>query len=693
MTLKELPLGNQSFAEIIDQHLLYADKTRYIYNLVKSKERNFFLSRPRRFGKTLLLNTLAELFSGNRERFQGLWIDQSDYDFPRIPVLSLSLTMTAVSSKVLEKNLLIKLKNIASKAKLSDENKTNRSDNGNKLDLLVKLDNAATPDVYFGSLIQALSEKFQSQIAVLIDEYDYPVTTYMADMEVAEANAKVLHTFFAMLKDIEVSPCVLFTMVTGITRYALTSMDSGPNHLNDISLDPRYAGLCGFTLEEFDSVFADRLESTLAIRKKNGKMDSSATVEELRAEILRWYDGYNWGGETRVLNPYSILHFFKNSYFSDYWIRSGQPGHLSALIKQRPVDFVRPQLDAILSTEVRKTELTDLSVAPVLFHSGYLTVDQVNKVEGNSPGAQNTDSEDSYSFRLPNHEVSRRYYSDCLDCFRVVLNLPSNDALINKGESLKQAFLARDAGQVSSLFSDLFSAISYYQRLEGEKAFHGLIHGIFIAMGFTVLSEIPSSKGRLDLRVELPGQIFLILELKYRANPAQKLTVMAKKILANVARKYLPKAVRYESLAELASRKFSYNEIELILEELSEDESTTAKENYLLAKFALKSLPEKDIIEALASTVLEKLPRERLETELLKLGVKIDLSQKTEGLTDERIDQILTQAAQEALNDITLKDYHGQFRLKAKGFIDLGLAIYDDGSTVKALFGPETAKA
>jgi hypothetical protein len=160
-----------------------------------------------------------------------------------------------------------------------------------------------------------------------------------------------------------------------------------------------------------------------------------------------------------------------------------------------------------------------------------------------------------------------------------------------------------------------------------------------------------------------------------------------------VAIKFLSRDVRYECLAELAIKKFDTNKIELILSELSIDESTKAKENYLLAQFALKSLPEKDINEAIASTVMEKLPRERLETELLKLGVKIDLSQKTEDLTDERIDQILTQAAQEALNDITLIDYHGQFRFKAKGFIDLGLAIYDDGSTVKALFGPETSEA
>jgi hypothetical protein len=162
-------------------------------------------------------------------------------------------------------------------------------------------------------------------------------------------------------------------------------MDSGPNHLNDISLDPNYAGICGFTLDEFDSLFADRLETTLTSLKKTGRTESTATISDLRAEIFHWYDGYNWTGETRVLNPYSILNFFKNNAFGDYWVQSGRPGHLTALIKARPLDFLEPRLESYLATEIRKSDLSQLEAGPVLFHSGYLTLDKIKLTQVVNP--------------------------------------------------------------------------------------------------------------------------------------------------------------------------------------------------------------------------------------------------------------------------------------------------------------------
>ncbi|MDR1607348.1 MAG: AAA family ATPase, partial [Deltaproteobacteria bacterium] len=244
--MKELPLGNQSFAVIRYKDLFYVDKTEYIYNLLKSPENNYFLSRPRRFGKTLLLNTIKELFKGNRKPFEGLWIDSSDYAFPKHPVLYLSLSMQAPTPEILWNSILFKLRKIAKREKLAIE--------------------GDTPDLYFGSLIEALYEKAKAEgeaeaekkakdkakakdetlsepkpepycdeykVAILIDEYDAPVTRNMKNNAVAKANADILHDFFATLKEDDVASCIRFTFVTGITRYALTSMDSGPNHLND----------------------------------------------------------------------------------------------------------------------------------------------------------------------------------------------------------------------------------------------------------------------------------------------------------------------------------------------------------------------------------------------------------------------------------------------------------------------------
>jgi hypothetical protein len=207
------------------------------------------------------------------------------------------------------------------------------------------------------------------------------------------------------------------TFVTGITRYALTAMDSGPNHLLDISLDPWFAGICGITKEEVYPLFEDRLDDALANVKLSGKLSPTAGRDELMEAIYEWYDGYNWGGDTRVLNPYSIFHFFAKNLFDNYWIQSGRPGHLTALIKKRPLDFLEPELDSYLSQDLRKTELNRLGVVPVLFHSGYLTLEKavseprVDKLTGE------TKIEYRYYFTLPNREVSDSYRRDCFSAF------------------------------------------------------------------------------------------------------------------------------------------------------------------------------------------------------------------------------------------------------------------------------------
>jgi hypothetical protein len=331
---------------------------------------------------------LEELFSGNRERFKGLWIDESDYTFPRRPVLSLSLSLESGSPEIFQLNLINRLKDIAQAAKLRQ---------------VIK---APTPAAYFEKLIKALSQEANSEIAVLIDEYDAPVTRNLDNSKIAKANANILHDFFAILKDLKVSPCVGFTLVTGITRHALTSMDSGPNHLKDISLNPKFAGLCGFTLEEFDSIFADWLAASLPILKETGEIEPNVTERDLREKILSWYDGYNWGGETRVLNPFSILNFFADHKFDSYWILSGRPAHLTALIKKRPLDFLENKLRSYISKDLRKTSLTTLGAIPVLFHSGYLTVDTIKKEPKNPLDPKNTQQVERYYFRHPNFEVS-----------------------------------------------------------------------------------------------------------------------------------------------------------------------------------------------------------------------------------------------------------------------------------------------
>jgi hypothetical protein len=651
MTLKELPLADQSFAQIIDFDYLYADKTKYIYELVRQPKGSFFLSRPRRFGKTMLLHTFSELFSGNRDRFRGLWIDGSDYVFPRHPVIFHSLAYDTEDKKTLRMNIISNLSKIAKKENLVIDE--------------------ITPDMYLSSLIQALYKKYNSTVVVLIDEYDAPVTRNMDDTEVAKANARILHAYFAALKKPDVSPYLRFTFVTGITRYALTSMDSGGNHLIDISLKPEFVDLCGFTLEEFDHLFADRMESTLAKLKNNDKKESSATPDDLRAKIFHWYDGYNWGGEIRVLNPYSILLFFSNNYFDHYWIQTGRPEHLTPLIKKKPLDFFLPKLESYLSETLRKSELTELQAVPVLFHSGYLTLDKIT-----------TSNEDArtYSFRLPNYEVESVYYKDC---FKVVFGLESNEALKTKGAELQAAFLAKDAQAVSDIFSGIFSTITYYQRPEGEKAFHSLVQVLLSGMCFKVLSELAGWSGRVDLCLELPDQVYLIIELNYC--PIQLKLAEAEKIQALATAAYInfSEEIINQALSKAVQKKLKLKEIVQLLSELPDKNLDKVEKDHFLAQAGReKILTEAEYDLALAALAKQKFTKDEvneiLQEATTELGVK-------EG---KNIDDILFETTQDALKAIAERNYHDTLKLRAKEIIDLGLAISGYGSQVKAAFGP-----
>ncbi|MDR1164779.1 MAG: AAA family ATPase [Deltaproteobacteria bacterium] len=658
MTLKELPLGNQTFAEIVDQNYLYADKTKYVYDLLRSPKRNYFLSRPSRFGKTLLLTTIKELFSGNRERFKGLWIDSSDYDFPERPVLLLSLSMLAETPENFKAQLLSKLNDIAVAAN-------------------VKVNNDF-PDLCFGSLIKALYNRYESEVVVLIDEYDAPVTRNMGNLKVAQANAEILHAFFAILKDPDVASKTLLTLVTGITRYALTSMDSGPNHLNDISLDPKYAGLCGFILEEFDPLFGDRMEATLLSLKEAGLIKPSATQDDLRARIYKWYNGYNWGGQTRVLNPFSILNFFDQNRFDSYWIQSGRPAHLTALIRARPMDFLKPKLESYPSKAIRKSALTQLQAVPVLFHSGYLTIDKVTNIPEEDPQTNDTDMVESWSFRLPNKEVASEYNEDC---FCAIFNREDSEDLKTKGKELRTAFLNRDTQKVSSLISDYIKPISYYQKTSGEETFHAHVHLILMAMGFNIDSELLGAKIRLDLRVELPERVYVIIELKYRHGEIKISPAKKKEALIDAAMTKIPKESLNKVLAKLAFKKL---EISKFYDFTSKDDfanATQEEKDRVLAKVVMNSLSSADLNKVLVNTAKITLSSQEFDAVLYEAGGKPALS-------EDEIESVLSSAVQEALNVIEKKDYPGLVRRKAKEIICLGLAKYGQVPRVKAAFGP-----
>jgi hypothetical protein len=504
----------------------------------------------------------------------------------------------------------------------------------------------------------------------------------MDEPKVAKANAKVLHDFFAGLKK-EID-YVRFSFVTGITRYALTSMDSGPNHLNDISLDSNYAGICGFPVDEFDSLFADRMEATLLALQKDGLMPPEATAEALKDEIFDWYDGYDWGAKTKILNPYSILKFFANREFTDYWIQSGKPDHLTALIKKRPLDFLEPKLESYSSEEIRKSSFTRLEVTPVLFHSGYLTLDKITPFTYVDRRTKKTKTVKSYSFRLPNHEVSSSYYREC---FKDILGLTSDEVLNAKAEALKTAILKRDAKAVSGVFESLLRSVTFYQKLRDEKEFHRFIQMALSIFGFKLLSEIPGAIGRLDLLLDLSDGsrqgVYCVTELKYCPDQSKMSEDDINEVLAKAARRRSSRSVN-KSLAMAVENKLTYEEFDKVLSKIDTPEPTEAETDRILAKAASEYLTKAEIEGALARTARNELSKEEIKA-ILKTA------KSTQTLSKAEIDSYLSKAAMEALGQIVKKDYHGPIKegLKAKEIIDLGLSMYGSKAIVKAVFGPE----
>ena len=302
--MKKLPLGLQSFRKIVDGDYVYVDKTQYIYNLINNGC-YYFLSRPRRFGKSLLLDTIAEAMSGNKELFKDLFIYDSDYNFEKYPVLRLDMSNIANETPEILKE------------ELSGELNKRVKSEGFDFEY-------STPSAVFKNLIEALCKKYGQRVVVLIDEYDKPILDHIINTETAEANRKVLSGFYGVMKSLDA--CLRLTFITGVTKFTKTSIFSEMNNLLDLTLTKKYSNICGIAVDDLAEYFGEHIENLATL-------NSFKRYSNIHDEILAWYDGYSWDGETRVINPFSLLSFFEQERFSSFWYASGTPKFLMDLIK------------------------------------------------------------------------------------------------------------------------------------------------------------------------------------------------------------------------------------------------------------------------------------------------------------------------------------------------------------------------
>jgi hypothetical protein len=334
----------QTFKEIVERNLFYVDKTKYLYNL--SSRKCLFLSRPRRFGKSLLLGAMKELFLGNRELFKNLWIGKSDYDFTPYPVIHLAMTSASDTKEELKNTISGKLVRAGKSAGIETT--------------------FAEPSLMLEMMFSAFMNKFGTnvQVVVLIDEYDSPIQSVITNVQKAEENRSVLHSFYNELKTLSDQGMIRFLFVTGVTKFAKASFFSVFNQYSDLTLDADYAGVCGFTHQEFEDHLAGFLPKILEHNKLKGYLPANTTVAEFKQQVYDYYDGYSWNGETRVFNPYSLVKFLYEKEIRPNWYTSGTPTFLMDLIRKKPVEFTKAQSHPLNVTALESIDIGKLKLVP-----------------------------------------------------------------------------------------------------------------------------------------------------------------------------------------------------------------------------------------------------------------------------------------------------------------------------------------
>ena len=368
-TLQQLPLGISTFSTIRNEGYLYVDKTEDIYNLIK-RGRRYFLSRPRRFGKSLLVSTLKEILAGNKSLFKDLWIETSDYTWEPHGVIALDFSEFDIENiDVFKSELISALFDIA------------RSYG------FIEPIQAISPGHILKYLAKELYSRF-GRVAILVDEYDSPILKTLDDQEKAKGIRDFCHHFFMVIKRLD--EYVKFTFITGVSSFSKAGIFSGLNNLETITLDKQWATICGYTDQEIDHYFAPHIQVWA------DKQDVS--YDELRQQIKEWYNGYRFGDNVlSVYNPFSVMCAFKRQNYENFWLQSGTPSFLIKEI-QKNYRIIELEMLHLKSFEVVADFLSpfDIGSAPLvslLFQSGYLTITHFDKEKM------------AYTLDYPNYEV------------------------------------------------------------------------------------------------------------------------------------------------------------------------------------------------------------------------------------------------------------------------------------------------
>ncbi|MEA5141435.1 ATP-binding protein [Arcicella rigui] len=450
--IQKYPVGIQDFEKLRSENFLYVDKTEFIYKMADIGG-YYFLSRPRRFGKSLFISTLECLFLAKKELFKGLYIEDKWNWEQSNPIIRMSFSNIGHKYLGLKDAIDKRLDEIAEEYNLS----------------LV----APSIDQKFKELIQKLSAK-RGKVVVLIDEYDKPIIDYLGENpDKAIENRDIMKVFYSILKDAD--PHLKLVFITGVSKFSRVSIFSDLNNLDDITIDSRFAGCCGITEEELADNFVEELK----------------TLD--KQEIKRWYNGYTWDSSTSVYNPFSLLNFFRKKTFQNYWFETGTPTFLIKLAEKTQLyDFSEVEIgaNALAAYDIQKLELI-----PLMFQTGYLTIKSYSPMS------------DVYILGYPNNEVKKSYIEVLMAAYSQsdlgygVVYVDKIRQLLEKGE------IERLEGILNTIFKSL--PYELWQK-ENEHFYHAIIHLTFSLLGVYIQSEVQTSDGRMDALIRLKDFVYCI---------------------------------------------------------------------------------------------------------------------------------------------------------------------------------------
>jgi hypothetical protein len=484
---KLLPIGISDFKKLREQNFIYVDKTEYIHKLITEGGGYYFLSRPRRFGKSLLISTIEYLFKGEKDLFKGLYIYNKWNWEESYPVIKIDFGETQVKS---EEELQKELKAIIIETGKSHEYKYNKEYTINRNLRL---------------LIEKIYELSKKQVVILIDEYDKPILDNIENKKEVEKIREKLKGFYTILKGLD--RYIRFFIITGVSKFAKVSLFSGLNQLKDISLDPRYGNICGYTQNELEFYFKDYLQ--------NLNLD----------EIKEWYNGYYFLQDT-LYNPFDILLYLDCKKFNNYWYETGNTEFLFKLLKHK--NYQLPYLTKAYYTNeiLDKFDLEYINLEALMFQTGYLTIKEIQKI----------DSEEAYILNYPNKEVRQSFNRDLL--FYI-----THEYQTNITSKLKIAIIQENIEEIKNQIDIFLNSISY-QILKNEYVYQAAIYGLIYSMGYNIIIEDNTSKGRIDLTILVNKSIVYIIEFKVIQNSKEKGQAL-KQILQ---KQYYKKYLNYEKI-------------------------------------------------------------------------------------------------------------------------------------------------